>query len=157
MIRPTLPADTEALIAMTEKTAVFRPIEIAALREVLHDYHAGAAGPGHHAITAERDGQPIGFAYFAPADMTDRTWQLWWIVVDPQTHARGVGGQLLRKVEEEIHAANGRLLLIETGSPPQYDKTRRFYAKQGYEQEAVLRDFYADGDDMVVFRKKLGA
>jgi hypothetical protein len=33
--------------------------------------------------------------------------------------------------------------------------TRRFYRKHGYDQDAVLRDFYSDGDDMVVFRKRL--
>ena len=28
-----------------------------------------------------------------------------------------------------------------------------FYRKHGYEQHATLQDFYADGDDMVIFRK----
>jgi hypothetical protein len=32
--------------------------------------------------------------------------------------------------------------------------TRRFYLKHGYEQVCVQPDYYADGDDMVVFRKR---
>ena len=32
---------------------------------------------------------------------------------------------------------------------------KKGYLKHQYDQEAVLRDFYADGDDMVVFRKRL--
>ena len=48
-----------------------------------------------------------------------------------------------------------RVLFIETGSPPHYELTRRFYLKHGYEQHALLKDFYADGDSMVVFRKAL--
>jgi len=39
---------------------------------------------------------------------------------------------------------------IETSSLPHYELTRRFYLKHGYEQAAVLRDFYSDGDDMVI-------
>ena len=53
----------------------------------------------------------------------------------------------------DIRQLNGRLLLIETSSLPHYELTRRFYLKHHYDQAAVLRDFYADGDDMVVFRK----
>jgi hypothetical protein len=62
---------------------------------------------------------------------------------------------LLRHVEDEIRKAKGRVLFIETSSLPQYDLTRKFYLKHGYEQAAVLRDYYAAGDDMVVFRKQL--
>ena len=154
MIRPTLPSDTPALVAMTEKTGVFKPLEVVALQLVLDEYHAGTAGPQHYAITFDQDGRPAGFAYFALKEMTDRTWQLWWIVVDPEVHARGIGSQLLRYVEDTIRTANGRLLLIETSQLPHYELTRRFYLKHGYEKEATVRDFYADGDDQVIFRKR---
>jgi hypothetical protein len=61
----------------------------------------------------------------------------------------------LRHAEEDIRRQHGRLLLIETSSLPHYELTRHFYLKHGYEQGCVLRDYYADGDDMVVFRKRL--
>ncbi len=157
MIRPTLPDDTPALVALARDTGVFKPTEIEALREVLDDYHAGVREEGHQAVTHEQDGQLIGFAYFAPAEMTDRTWYRWWIAVSRQTQARGVGGELLRHAEEEIRRAGGRLLLVETSSLPHYDLTRRFYRKHGYELAAVLRDCYEDGDDMVIFRKRLAS
>jgi hypothetical protein len=32
--------------------------------------------------------------------------------------------------------------------------TRRFYLKHQYAQAAVLQDFYADSDDLVVFSKR---
>jgi ribosomal protein S18 acetylase RimI-like enzyme len=153
MIRATVPADTPTLLTLTQTTGVFKPIEVEALNEVLADYHATNHEHGHRCVTFEKDGQIIGFAYYAPAAMTDRTWYLYWIAVSKQTQARGVGGKLLQYVEDDIRNAQGRLLLIETSSLPHYQLTRRFYLKHNYEQTAILRDYYADGDDMVVFRK----
>jgi|SRR5579864_676644 len=155
MIRPTVPEETPTLVTIAQETGVFKPLEIVALREVLDDYHAKMHAEGHRSITSERDGQVAGFAYYAPAAMTDRTWYLYWIAVDKRIHARGVGSSLLKHAEEEIRRERGRQLLIETSSLPHYEPTRMFYLKHGYEPDCVVRDFYADGDDMVVFRKRI--
>jgi ribosomal protein S18 acetylase RimI-like enzyme len=156
MIRPTSPAETDLLVHLTDETGVFKPHEIVALREVLDEYHQANRQYGHEAVTYEDQGKPIGFAYFAPASMTDRTWYLYWIAVSKKIQAKGIGGKLLKYAEDAIRKANGRLLFIETSSLPHYDLTRKFYLKQGYETAAVLKDYYSDGDDMVVFRKRLG-
>ncbi len=155
MIRATAPGDTPALRGLAEATGVFKPMELVALREVLDDYHAGNAAAGHRAVTWEQDGEARGFAYYAPAAMTDRTWYLYWIAVAKTLQGRGIGAKLLGYAEEDIRRAGGRLLLIETSSLPHYEPTRRFYHKLGYERAAVLADYYAYGDDMVVFRKRM--
>jgi ribosomal protein S18 acetylase RimI-like enzyme len=155
MIRPTVPADTPALVSLAEGTGVFKPLEIVALREVLDDYHSDNEAIGHRSITFEQDGNILGFAYYAETAMTDRNWHLYWIAVSKDTQARGVGGQLLKYVEDDIRRLNGRQLLIETSSLPHYELTRKFYLKHGYQQVCVQPDYYAEGDDMVVFRKKL--
>lgn len=155
MIRATTPADTPVLLDLAHGTGVFKPHEMQALQEVLDDYHASNKDEGHRCVTYEKDCQVSGFAYYAPAAMTDRSWYLYWIAVTKKTQAKGVGGALLRHVEDDIRKANGRVLFIETSSLPHYELTRKFYLKHHYEQTAVLRDFYTDGDDMVVFRKKL--
>src|SRR4051812_17715204 len=151
MIRATVPGDTPALLTLAEGTGVFKPLEIVALKEVLDDYHDANQAEGHRSVTFEEGGRILGFAYYAPAAMTDQTWYLYWIAVTKQTQARGVGSKLLRHVEDDIRAVGGRLLMIETSSLPHYELTRQFYLKHSYEQAGVLRDYYADGDDMVVF------
>ncbi|MFO0807305.1 MAG: GNAT family N-acetyltransferase [Gemmataceae bacterium] len=155
MIRPTVPEDTPTLLELTEATGFFKPHEVLALDEVLSDYHASNRELGHVCITLQVENEILGFAYYAPAEMTDRTWYLYWIAVRRTEHARGLGGQLLRYAEEGIRARDGRVLFIETSSLPLYEPTRRFYLKHGYNCEAVLHDFYTEGDDMVVFRKRL--
>ncbi len=155
MIRVTEPADTPQLLELTSGTGVFKPHEIDALNEVLADYHASNHRQGHRSVTFEQAGRVLGYAYYAPAAMTDRTWYLYWIAVTKDTQAKGVGSKLLRHAESEIRDAGGRVLFIETSSLPHYAPTRRFYEKHGYEVTGVLRDYYADGDDMVVFRKHM--
>jgi ribosomal protein S18 acetylase RimI-like enzyme len=156
MIRPSIPEETPVLVKIAQETNVFKPHELVALQEVLDDYYAASVHHGHHAVTFEQAGQVAGFAYYAPAAMTDRTWYLYWIAVSKQIQARGIGAKLLHHAEEDIRKANGRLFLIETSSLPHYALTRKFYLKYGYEQHAVLHDYYADGDDLVIFRKHFG-
>lgn len=157
MIRATVPDDTPALLALTEGTGLFAPRDLEALTEVLAAYHQENAALGHRCVTYEKAGHIGGFAYFAPAAMTDRTWYLWWIVVSKQIQAKGIGGELLRTAEEGARAANGRLMMLETSGLPSYELTRRFYLKHKYDEAAVLKDYYADGHDMVIYRKRLAA
>lgn len=158
MIRPTRAEETPRLVAMTDATGLFKPMEVEALEEVLNDYHELNHKHGHCCISFEKDGRVIGFAYYAPAAMTDRSWYLYWIVVSKEVQAKGIGTDLLRFVEADIRDVHkGRVFFIETGSLPHYDKTRQFYLKNGYEQHALLQDYYARGDSMVVFRKTFGA
>ena len=155
MLRPTTPADTDALVALTDATGFFKPHEVETLREVLDDYHAESHELGHVCRTWDEDGSPAGFAYYAPTAMTDRTWELWWIVVDKARQGRGLGGQLLAAVEDDVRRLGGRLLLIETSSQPLYEPTRRFYLRHGYEQVAHVPDFYADGDGKLIFARRI--
>src|SRR5262245_20468885 len=98
MFRTITPAHTDHLRALTAKPGLFQPIELTALREVLDDYHTTNADHGHRGFAWEEDGRLLGYAYYAPTPMTDRTWHLFWIAVDSTLQGRGLGGKLLRFV-----------------------------------------------------------
>lgn len=51
----------------------------------------------------------------------------------------------------------GRMLIVETSGLPSFSGTRAFYVKCGCEEEGRIRDFYAAGEDKIVFRKVLRA
>jgi len=154
VIRLTVPNDTPVLIEIAEGTGVFRAVEIDALDEVMSDYYAGNRALGHKAVALEIGGRVVGFAYHAPAVMTDQAWYLYWIAVEKNGQSRGLGGRLLRAVEEDVAKAGGRVLFIETSSLPHYEPTRRFYLKHGYDQDAIVHDYYGHGDHMIIFRKQ---
>jgi len=80
MIRPTIPEDTPTLLAITEGTGLFSELDLEALDSVLLAYHDENVDLGHRCVTYEQHGQIVGFTYYAPAAMTERTWYLWWIV-----------------------------------------------------------------------------
>ncbi len=42
-----------------------------------------------------------------------------------------------------------------SGDELDYAPTRAFYRARGYQTAAVVRDFYALGDDQVIFSKRL--
>ncbi|MFB2976363.1 GNAT family N-acetyltransferase [Microseira sp. BLCC-F43] len=155
MIRPTTPDDTAALIALAEAIG-FAPNEIEELRELLAGYFAGSLGRDHFWVTDD-DGGLVGVAYYAPERMTDGTWNLYLIAVRPDLQGQGRGSALLGYVEQTLRAQGDRLLLVETSGLPDFERTRAFYRKCGYEQEARIRDFYKAGDDKIVYRKALTA
>lgn len=157
MLRPPLPSETPALIAMGAASGLFKPGEAEGLLGgVLEEFQAGRLGDGHAVrVWAADGGIPEGWAYLAPTPKADGVWDLWWIGVDPPRQGRGIGGRLLTAVEDHARAAGGRLLVVETSSTPPLDPTRRFYAHRGYVECGRVPDFYADGDDKVVFVKRL--
>src|SRR5262245_15814884 len=114
LIRPTVPEDTPLLITLADETRMFKPMEVQALQEVLDDFHAMEYLNGHFALTAEMGGQVVGFAYYAPAYMTERSWYLYWIAVSRSMQGHGIGAAMLRRVEEHIRSLDGRVLFIET-------------------------------------------
>jgi hypothetical protein len=63
---------------------------------------------------------------------------------------------LLAQVEAEVQARGGRLLLLETSDTPAYASARRLYETSGYHLEAVVHDFWAPGDGLLIFAKNLG-
>ncbi len=156
MIRPVSSDDTPALLHLAMETGFFKPLEIDTLQELLKDYHNLYSTCDHHCHALEREGRIQGFVYFAPNEMTDRTWYVYWIAVARLVQGQGSGTTLLHHAEATIRARQGRLVFIETSSQPTYEPTRRFYLKHRYEVAGQLRDFYAEGDDMVIFRKRLG-
>ena len=96
-----------------------------------------------------------GFACYGPTPGTDRTFDLYWIAVDPAAQGTGCGTVLLNEVERRLKGQNARLVVVETSSRSDYKNTRGFYIRRGYIEAARARDFYAPADDRITFTKRL--
>ena len=96
----------------------------------------------------------VGYACYGPTPDTDRTFDLYWIAVDPGAQGSGSGTRLLTEVERRLQGQNARMLIVETSSRSEYASTRHFYEKRGYAEAARVREFYAPLDDRIIFTKR---
>jgi len=108
-------------------------------------------------IAGDESSQIIGYACYGPTPITDRTFDLYWIAIDPQCAGKGIGTMILNAVEAKLREVNGRMLVIETSSDPKYNLTRQFYLKNGYDLAETLKDFFKEGEDRVTYTKRIAA
>ena len=76
------------------------------------------------------------------------------MAVDPALQGAGIGTALLLEMERRL-AGVARLIVVETAGRPDYRATRAFYEARGYRVGAIIPEFYAPGDDQVVYVKSL--
>eukprot|EP01037_Dinobryon_pediforme_P005727 gene5727-5790_t len=151
-IRHAQPADMAGLMRVITACGLFGADETTEMRALLDTHFAGA---GTELWLAAFDPGLDGLAYAVPERMADGAWNVLFMAVHPERKGEGIGAALLRHVEAQAAHRGARLLLVETSGQDAFSGTRQFYHRCGFEQEARIRDFYADDDDKIVFRKKL--
>jgi ribosomal protein S18 acetylase RimI-like enzyme len=152
-------------------TAVFRDEEVDVAIELFDSVFGKTNGtePAHRGFTHNApassdyfflgaftpEEELAGFACYGPTPGTDRTFDLYWIAVNPSAQGSGCGTILLNEVERRLKGQNARLVVVETSSRSDYKNTRGFYTRRGYHEAARACDFYAPADDRITFTKRL--
>jgi ribosomal protein S18 acetylase RimI-like enzyme len=168
-LRNLTSADAVRVLEITRATGVFREEELAIADEVFHDAvetvrRSGgeadlssrpAAEPPYYALGAEVGGDLVGWICWGRTPCTEGTWDLYWLAVEPAACRQGVGTALVAEMERRL-TGQGRLVSVDTSGRADYGPTRAFYAARGYTAVARVPDFYAPGDDQVIFTKSLG-
>ena len=101
------------------------------------------------------DPEARGYLCYGPTPMTLGTFDLYWIAVHPRARRAGVARELLRHLDEALRERGARMVRVETNSNAVYEPTRAFYDRNGFREEARLRDFYKPGDDLVIYVRRL--
>src|SRR5262245_10410817 len=149
------PSDLPALRRLVAATEVFYPEERAIALELLEERLAVGKKSGYEFIFAVLDGELVGYCAWGAVPLTKQSYDLYWIAVVPRCEGLGIGRRLLELAEAAVAGRGGGDLYIETSSRGVYVRTRRFYRAASYAQVARLRNFYAPGDDKVVFCKTI--
>lgn len=173
IFEPLREADRSRVNEILVATGAFEDEEIAVALELFdsvdHSAHAtraqgrafasSAHGDADYEFLGARDteGTLLGYACFGPTPSTRGTYDLYWLAVDPDLQGRGVGRQLVARVELELEQRGARMLVAETSSRSGYVRTREFYQRAGFAEAARVRDFYAPADDRIIYTTRLTA
>ena len=156
MIVTATEADGSQVQSITSRAGVFSQEEVECVSELWEEYLTlGSERCGYNFIVYRDGDQVLGFACYGPRDLTDGAFDLYWIAVDPTARCKGVGRTLLTASEEAVREMGGRMLIAETSGTPLYEPARKFYLRTEYENEAIIKDFYTIGDDLMIFIKRI--
>jgi ribosomal protein S18 acetylase RimI-like enzyme len=156
LIRPCTPLDKNKIFNILQTTKAFSKIEIRVALEVFDDAFKLKNGEDYALFCAvDGAGNIAGYICFGPIPMTDSSYDLYWIAVDPIYEKKGIGSELIHLAEAAIAQRGGQQIFIETSSTAPYEKARSFYIKHGYEIASILEDFYRMGDNKLTFVKRV--
>jgi len=153
MIRRLKPADAADIENMLGRIPNFSQNEISVAMELVNIAACNPQQTDYNVFVYEHDNRLAGFHVTGKRPLTDGTYDLYWIASDPASPERGIGTALLAHAEEFVIKNNGRWILAETSSKDDYAGTRRFYLKNLYSIIAEIKDFYAAGDNLLIFGK----
>lgn len=151
-----IPGDSQSIGKLLEETGFFHSYEINVATELSNlNIEKGAEGSGYHFIVAHESEKMVGYCCYGPNLCTKSSYELYWIAVHKNYMKRGIGRKLMILAEQAVFKLGGSIIWVETSGRDIYEPTWAFYLTIGYERVAVMPDFYAPGDDKIVFMKRL--
>jgi len=155
-IRPLLEKDRATLLSILIKTRAFNSAEIDVAMELIDIVLKDRTQKDYRIdCMVEDQDVVIGYICYGPTPMTEGTFDLYWIAVDTDFQEKGAGSKLLGFLEDAVKAMGGRMILADTSTVPVYEKTRKFYLKNGFQEVARVPDYYYPGNDRITFCRRL--
>ncbi len=150
-IRPVTTTDIDHLKIVLDSSELF-PSEY--LEDMISDYFNN---PDTEEIwfTYIHDNIAVAIGYCIPEKLAEGTYNLLALGVLKSYQGKGVAQEMMLYLEKLLKEKEGRILIVETSSDDAQIAARKFYEKIGYSQEAVIRDFWKEGEDKIVYCKKL--
>jgi ribosomal protein S18 acetylase RimI-like enzyme len=151
-------SDATAVHALVAETGFFSESELQIAIELVEETLSMGKASGYEFVFADKSDEPgnlLGYTCYGPIPDTASSFDLYWIAVSREQQRAGLGSALLRETERLALLQNARRMFVDTSGREQYTPTRNFYEKMGYREEARLIDFYAPGDDKVIYAKTL--
>ena len=154
-VRPLTIKDKSAVIGILQATPEFLPPEVVIAEELIDAFLEEQKASGYYIYVAEHEGEIAGYVCYGDTPLTEATWDLYWIAVDHNKQGYGIGRILMKHAEEDIKRMHGKLIMVETSGKADYNKTRQFYERLNYQKLCQITDYYAPGDDLVLFAKRI--
>ena len=150
-IRNTIKVDIHGIKEVLDSSELF-PSEY--LDDMISEYFNNPKS-GEIWFTCLINDRVIGFGYCIPEKLTEGTYNLLAIAVRKELQGKGEGKKMIAYVENLLREKGNRILIVETSSDAEFILTREFYDKLGFRKEATIQDFWQEGEDKVIYWKKL--
>ena len=147
--------DLQQIKKILESTGFFYDFEVAIGMEIAEEYLKKNESSSYNFLAAEFNNELIAYTCYGEIPCTKKNFDLYWIAVRNDYRNFGIGRYIMTLTENAVKLQGGRKIYIETSSRLQYEPTRKFYLKCGYNESARLIDYYDIGDDKVIYDKKL--
>ena len=154
-IRKMVKKDTKKITQILNKVKVFRKDEIRIAKEIIKTSLQQYTKRDYLLYVADYNTETVGYLCFGKTPLTEGTYDIYWLVVDPPFQNQGIGARLLEFAENYIRNHRGRKIIIETSSKKEYEPTRSFYRDLGYREVARIHNFYLPNDDKYIYEKDL--
>lgn len=145
--------DAERIQQLVESTGVFSVEEAHTAGNLVRT--TLAKSETYRFLLAERRGELLGYTCFDRIPLSAVSFDLYWIAVAPQERGTGLALDLMERTASFCRKKRGLWIFAETSSRAPYAPARRFYEKAGFEKAAAFKDFYAAGDDKIIYRLAL--
>lgn len=156
LVRSLVQEDRSSIRRLVSQRGTFTTQEIKVAMELVDDALRHGEKSDYRILCAMEGPRVVsGYICFGLIPMTDKCYDLYWIVVDKKYAGQGVGGKLLEEMERLVAGKKGRHIYVETSSTHGYEAARAFYMKHGYGPVCTLNDFYRQGDHKLVFMKEV--
>jgi ribosomal protein S18 acetylase RimI-like enzyme len=156
MIRKLIKEDRDSIKQMLIDTEHFNDEEMKVALELIDVYLNDAKQNDYmiYSYVNEDTDKAAGYICYGRRPLTENTYDLYWITVDPRIHGKGIGSRLIDFMENNLKKnLEGGLVLIETSGKDNYEGERKFYEKNGYKVQTIIKDFYRKGDDLFIYHK----
>jgi ribosomal protein S18 acetylase RimI-like enzyme len=157
-VRPSRWEDRDAIYGILMNSGIFGKADADCVDEMFVETWGKRRddADNYRWLSCWHGGEMAGFACYGLESLTKDTWDLFWICVLPAMRGKGAGRALMVEAEQQARLANGRVMVIYTSSTEKYAPARRLYEGAGFVRTAVVPDYYADGDDLNIYWKRIG-
>lgn len=155
------PSDRPRLVELLNELTAFTDDERAVALELVDHRLQHPASDDYRFIlsfSSPDGGGPdelAGYLCYGHTPMTQSTYDLYWVGTSPRYARSGVARGLVARLEGDIAREGGGLVRVETGSREGHGAAVHFYDALGFTRAATIPDFYAPGDDLIVFTKRV--
>jgi ribosomal protein S18 acetylase RimI-like enzyme len=148
-----VPSDRGKLFDLLNSGNFFYPHEMAYGMGLFDEHLLKGENSSYQFMLYEEARQMVACGCYGALPLTDRRYHLHWLIVAPNHHNKGVGRRLEAAMIARIRLQGGVKVYAETSNRPYHARARKFYELCGYKPGAVIIDYYAAGQDKMLYVK----